>query len=114
MRQLLIEVRRGQGEAILNLAQKYQGANLSQLEANTTRGAIDLVIAYLGLIRYLAAIAVTILVDKRNFRKKILKMNLLRELDEIQTDVAHRAARLYQFDEAKYQQLKQQGFNFEL
>ena len=52
--------------------------------------------------------------DKRNFRKKILKMNLLLELDEVQTDVAHRAARLYQFDEAKYQQLKQQGFNFEL
>ncbi len=52
--------------------------------------------------------------DKRNFRKKILKMNLLLELDEVQTDVAHRAARLYQFDEAKYQQLKQQGFSFEL
>ena len=52
--------------------------------------------------------------DKRNFRKKILKMNLLRELDEVETDVAHRAARLYQFDEAKYEQLKQQGFNFEL
>ncbi len=52
--------------------------------------------------------------DKRNFRKKILKMNLLLELDEMQTDVPHRAARLYQFDEAKYQQLKQQGFSFEL
>ena len=52
--------------------------------------------------------------DKRNFRKKILKMNLLLQLDEMQTDVAHRAARLYQFDEAKYQQLKQQGFSFEL
>lgn len=52
--------------------------------------------------------------DKRNFRKKILKMNLLRELDEVETDVAHRAARLYQFDEVKYEQLKQQGFNFEL
>ena len=52
--------------------------------------------------------------DKRNFRKKILKMNLLLELDEMQTDVAHRAARLYQFDEGKYEQLKQQGFSFEL
>ena len=47
MRQLLIEVKRGQGEAILNFAQKYQGANLSQIEANTYRGKIDLVIAYL-------------------------------------------------------------------
>ena len=47
MRQLLIEVQRGQGKIILNLAEKYQAANLSQLEANTTRGAIDLIIAYL-------------------------------------------------------------------
>ena len=47
MRQLSIEVQRGQGHTILQLAEKYQGANLSQLEANTTRGKIDLVIAYL-------------------------------------------------------------------
>ena len=52
--------------------------------------------------------------DKRNFRKKILKMDLLVELDEMQTDVPHRAAHLYQFDPAKYQHLKTQGFNFEL
>ncbi|MCC5637613.1 NUDIX hydrolase [Nostoc sp. CHAB 5844] len=52
--------------------------------------------------------------DKRNFRKKILKMDLLIELPEMQTDVSHRAARLYQFDAAKYQKLKTQGFNFEL
>lgn len=52
--------------------------------------------------------------DKRNFRKKILKMNLLIELDEIQKDVSHRAARLYQFDETKYLQLKARGFNFEV
>jgi 8-oxo-dGTP diphosphatase len=51
--------------------------------------------------------------DKRNFRKKILSMGLLIELDEIEQDVAHRAARLYQFDERKYQQLKKRGFNFE-
>ncbi len=52
--------------------------------------------------------------DKRNFRKKILKMDLLTELEETQTDVAHRAARLYQFNEAKYQQLREKGFNFEV
>ncbi len=52
--------------------------------------------------------------DKRNFRKKILKMDLLLSLDETQTDVAHRAAKLYQFDEAKYRQFKEQGFNFEI
>ncbi|MDJ0703685.1 MAG: NUDIX domain-containing protein [Leptolyngbyaceae cyanobacterium MO_188.B28] len=52
--------------------------------------------------------------DKRNFRKKLLKMDLLIPLDETQQGVAHRAARLYQFDAQKYQQHKKQGFNFEL
>jgi 8-oxo-dGTP diphosphatase len=52
--------------------------------------------------------------DKRNFRKKFLKTDLLIELDETQMGVAHRAARLYQFDEQKYLQLKQKGFNFEI
>jgi 8-oxo-dGTP diphosphatase len=52
--------------------------------------------------------------DKRNFRKKILAMDLLVELDEIQTGVAHRAARLYRFDEEKYRRLKKKGFNFEI
>lgn len=53
-------------------------------------------------------------IDKRNFRKKILSMELLTELDEVQMDVAHRAARLYKFDEKKYRQLKEKGFNFEI
>ena len=52
--------------------------------------------------------------DKRNFRKKILSMGLLVELDEIQQDVAHRAARLYRFDESRYQRLLKKGFNFEI
>jgi 8-oxo-dGTP diphosphatase len=52
--------------------------------------------------------------DKRNFRKKILGMDLLIELDEVQSGVAHRAARLYSFDEKKYERLKKNGFNFEI
>src|SRR5207253_3197632 len=52
--------------------------------------------------------------DKRNFRKKILSMGLLQELDEIEQDVAHRAARLYRFEDRKYRQLVRRGFNFEL
>lgn len=52
--------------------------------------------------------------DKRNFRKKILGMGLLVETDEIQSDVAHRAARLYKFDRRKYRKLAKQGFNFEI
>lgn len=50
--------------------------------------------------------------DKRNFRKKILAMDLLVETDEVQKDVAHRAARLYKFDRRKYRTLEKQGFNF--
>ena len=52
--------------------------------------------------------------DKRNFRRKILGMGLLQETDEIEQDVAHRAARLYSFDEAKYRRLAKQGFLFEI
>lgn len=52
--------------------------------------------------------------DKRNFRRRILSMGLLNELDEAQRDVAHRAARLYRFDRRKYRQLNRAGFNFEI
>ncbi|MCA8918810.1 MAG: NUDIX hydrolase [Planctomycetes bacterium] len=52
--------------------------------------------------------------DKRNFRKKVLGMGILEETDEVQQDVAHRAARLYRFDELAYKRLVKQGFNFEL
>jgi 8-oxo-dGTP diphosphatase len=53
-------------------------------------------------------------IDKRNFRKKVLSLDILQELDEVEQDVAHRAARLYRFDERKYRQLVKDGFNFEL
>jgi len=52
--------------------------------------------------------------DKRNFRKRVLAMDLLIETDEVQQDVSHRAARLYRFDERKYRRLAKAGFNFEL
>jgi len=52
--------------------------------------------------------------DNRNFRKKIFGMDVLRELDEMQKGVPHRAARLYKFDERKYRQMIRRGLNFEL
>lgn len=52
--------------------------------------------------------------DKRNFRKKVLGMELLIETDEVQKDVAHRAARLYRFDKRKYRQLQKNGFDFSI
>lgn len=54
------------------------------------------------------------LLDNRNFRKKIFSLDVLKELNEIQTGVAHRAARLYKFDERKYKQLTKQGLSFEI
>ena len=50
--------------------------------------------------------------DKRNFRKKILAMDLLVETDELEQGVRHRAARLYRFDRRKYDRLAKQGFEF--
>jgi len=52
--------------------------------------------------------------DKPNFRRKILKMNLLTSCNEKQKDVAHRAANLYRFDETAYHRLTEQGFSFEI
>lgn len=52
--------------------------------------------------------------DKPNFRRKLLNMNLLVPCDEKQRDVSHRAASLYRFDKKIYKQLKESGFTFQL
>jgi 8-oxo-dGTP diphosphatase len=52
--------------------------------------------------------------DKRNFRKKILSMDLLVETDEYEQGVRHRAARLYRFDRRKYDRLAKQGFELSI
>jgi 8-oxo-dGTP diphosphatase len=52
--------------------------------------------------------------DKRNFRKKILAMEILTGLEETQTNVAHRAAKLYSFHPKRYRELLQSGFHFEI
>ncbi len=52
--------------------------------------------------------------DKRNFRKKIQKLDVLQPLDEIEKDVAHRAAQLFRFDRKKYQRMVKKGVNFEV
>jgi len=52
--------------------------------------------------------------DKPNFRRKIMKMNLLIPLNEKQTGVAHRSARLYKFDKKRYDSLTEKGFIFEM
>ncbi len=52
--------------------------------------------------------------DKPNFRRKLLKMDLLVPCDEKQQDVSHRAANYYRFDRRIYTKLADSGFNFEL
>jgi len=52
--------------------------------------------------------------DKSNFRRKVLRMGLLKALDEKQKDVSHRAAKLYEFDNEIYEKLTQKGFSFEV
>ena len=52
--------------------------------------------------------------DTRNFRKKIQKMGLLVDTQKKQTNVAHRAAKLYAFDMKIYQQLTEEGLNFSI
>ena len=52
--------------------------------------------------------------DKRNFRKKILGMGVLRELGEKQEGVAHRAPGLYSFDRETYDMAVESGCNFEI
>lgn len=48
--------------------------------------------------------------DKPNFRRKILRMNIIRPCQEFQQDSRHRAAQLYQFDAELYRQYQQSGF----
>ncbi|WP_297090649.1 hypothetical protein [uncultured Draconibacterium sp.] len=52
--------------------------------------------------------------DTRNFRKKIQNMGLLVDTGEKQTNVAHRAAKLYSFDVEVYDKLKEEGLNFRI
>jgi 8-oxo-dGTP diphosphatase len=53
-------------------------------------------------------------IDKRNFRKKVLSLGLLVELDELEKDVPRRRARLYRFDRKKYRQLEREGFELQI
>lgn len=68
----------------------------------------------LSQLQHLYEVVLERRLDKRNFRKKVLALDLLEELGEVEQDVAHRAARLYRFDERRYRKLVKQGFNFEI
>ena len=67
----------------------------------------------LSELQHLYEAVLGIELDKRNFRKKILKMGLLVGLEE-HTEAAHRPAQLFRYDQRKYEQLRTRGFNFEV
>lgn len=48
MRQLMIQVPRGQGKAVIDIAQAHNGVNLAQFEANSSDESIDLVIVHIS------------------------------------------------------------------
>lgn len=52
--------------------------------------------------------------DKRNFRKKILSMNILEKLEEKDKTTSKKGAYLYRFDKEQYEELKRRGFVFEI
>ena len=53
-------------------------------------------------------------IDRRNFRKKIINLNVLDELDEKVSKGSGRPANLFQFNQNRYFQLKQEGIIFEI
>lgn len=53
-------------------------------------------------------------VDKRNFRKKILSMNILEKLDEKEKETSKKGAFYYRFNRDNYMLLRKNGFYFNL
>lgn len=49
--------------------------------------------------------------DKRNFRRKVQKLNILTNLNEKQEGVPHKPSELYKFNEEKYQELTHNGYD---
>jgi 8-oxo-dGTP diphosphatase len=52
-------------------------------------------------------------IDIANFRRAIMRMGLLREAGE-ETNVSHRPAKLFRFDDKSYARFVRRGFNFEI
>lgn len=55
-----------------------------------------------------------LILDRRNFKKPVLSMNILKKLDEKDTSGSKKGAFLYPSDKAKYEVLSSKGFNVEV
>ena len=49
--------------------------------------------------------------DKRNFRRKIQKLDIVTSLKEKQRDVPHKPSQLFEFNEVRYRELTHNGFD---
>lgn len=53
-------------------------------------------------------------IDRRNFRKKMLSMGIIKQLEIQEENVSHRKGFYYSFERKEYEKLKKKGFNFEI
>jgi 8-oxo-dGTP diphosphatase len=53
-------------------------------------------------------------IDKRNFRKKILSMNILEKLDEKERETSRKGAWYYRFVKERYEKFREKDFYFDL
>lgn len=53
-------------------------------------------------------------IDRRNFRKKMLSFGIIEETNQLSHQKSGRPAKLFLFNQQKYDQLNQEGFHFEI
>jgi len=53
-------------------------------------------------------------IDRRNFKKKIMSLEILEETETVIQRKSGRPARLYKFNKKKYFELKDKGYNFDI
>ncbi len=68
----------------------------------------------LGLLQKIYETILNVSFDKRNFRRKLLKMPFIIALNEKQQSVSHKPAQLYRFDRKIYQQIKKNNYDIML
>ncbi len=66
----------------------------------------------LSQLQKIYEIIFSISLDKRNFRKKISNLSYIVPINEYETNVSHRPAKLYIFSRDIYQKLKKENFDF--
>lgn len=53
-------------------------------------------------------------IDRRNFRKKIMSFEILKETKKMYKSGSGRPAKLFKFNQVKYKELEREGFHFEV